>query len=518
MTQVKTILGKTGFSLKGGWKPGSYDRLALVTSLGSSFVSLADNNTALLTDASKWMVIARRGDKGDAFTYEDFTPEQLAKLKGEKGDAFTYEDFTLEQIEFLKKPAIDAAKVAEAAAKEALYIPKIEDGTWWVYSPEQKEYIDTQFSATAKSPKIEGETWWVWDDSLGKYYNTNVAVNSTYELTGVKVENVLTGDIASHNHATQLAEALENYVRVVAGKQLSTEDFTTTFKEKLTRLENYNDTTVQASIALINQRIDILLGSSASEAIDTFHEIENFLEGITDTKTLTGLLSDLESEITGLIPTKLSQLQNDNNTVLDASYIHTDNNYSTGEKNKLGGIADNANNYVHPNDTNTRHVTDSEKQNWNSKAAGDHNHTGTYQPTGSYAMSNHNHDSVYQTKETGKGLSANDFTNDYRSRLDKAVVPADIVAVTSLSGMPVNKYNLKFTYSTGSAEALSFANTPAEGFECVISILNSTSANIIQPLPNAAPWQSEDASVDLATGEVTEISIRYVHGKYIVRV
>ena len=27
-----------------------------------------------------------RGDKGDAFTYDDFTPEQLAALKGPKGD------------------------------------------------------------------------------------------------------------------------------------------------------------------------------------------------------------------------------------------------------------------------------------------------------------------------------------------------------------------------------------------------------------------------------------------------
>ena len=27
-----------------------------------------------------------KGDKGDAFTYEDFTPEQLASLKGEKGE------------------------------------------------------------------------------------------------------------------------------------------------------------------------------------------------------------------------------------------------------------------------------------------------------------------------------------------------------------------------------------------------------------------------------------------------
>ena len=51
-----------------------------------------------------------QGEKGDAFTYEDFTQEQLEALKvkgdkgdkGEKGDAFTYEDFTEEQLEALK--------------------------------------------------------------------------------------------------------------------------------------------------------------------------------------------------------------------------------------------------------------------------------------------------------------------------------------------------------------------------------------------------------------------------------
>lgn len=59
-----------------------------------------------------------KGDKGEpGFTYEDFTPEQLAALKGEqgakgdkgdkgdkgeKGDSFTYADFTSEQLASLK--------------------------------------------------------------------------------------------------------------------------------------------------------------------------------------------------------------------------------------------------------------------------------------------------------------------------------------------------------------------------------------------------------------------------------
>ena len=49
-----------------------------------------------------------KGDKGDPFTYEDFTAEQLAALKGkkgeqgDKGEPFRYEDFTAEQLEALK--------------------------------------------------------------------------------------------------------------------------------------------------------------------------------------------------------------------------------------------------------------------------------------------------------------------------------------------------------------------------------------------------------------------------------
>ena len=105
-----------------------------------------------------------------------------------------------------------------------------------------------------------------------------------------------------------------------------------------------------------------------------------------------------------------------------------------------------------------------------------------------------------------------------KQRLNKAVVPSDTVVVSSLSGLPVNKYNIKFTYSSTSAQAISFASTPPEGFECIVSILNSTSTNIVQPLPNAAPWQTEDTSVELPSSKVTEISIRYVHGKYVIRV
>lgn len=62
-----------------------------------------------------------KGDKGDPFRYEDFTPEQLAMLKGEKGDQgesikgdkgdpFRYEDFTPAQLAALKGEKGDAGR------------------------------------------------------------------------------------------------------------------------------------------------------------------------------------------------------------------------------------------------------------------------------------------------------------------------------------------------------------------------------------------------------------------------
>ena len=86
-----------------------------------------------------------KGDKGDAFTYEDFTPEQLEALKGEKGDAFEYEDFTPEQLEALKVKGDkgDAFEYSDFTP-EQLEALKGEKGDAFEYSdftPEQLEAL-----------------------------------------------------------------------------------------------------------------------------------------------------------------------------------------------------------------------------------------------------------------------------------------------------------------------------------------------------------------------------------------
>ena len=62
----------------------------------------------------------------------------------------------------------------------------------------------------------------------------------------------------------------------------------------------------------------------------------NVLEGIQKngtTVTITNKIANIS------VPTKTSDLTNDSNFAADANYVHTDNNYTTTEKNKLDGIS-----------------------------------------------------------------------------------------------------------------------------------------------------------------------------------
>ena len=79
------------------------------------------------------------GPKGDPFTYEDFTPEQLEALTGPKGDPFTYEDFTPEQLEALTGPKGDPFTYEDFTPEqlEALTGPQGPEGStiWTTNTP-----------------------------------------------------------------------------------------------------------------------------------------------------------------------------------------------------------------------------------------------------------------------------------------------------------------------------------------------------------------------------------------------
>jgi hypothetical protein len=80
------------------WNPEPIEFTEDSTRVSATSDNLIDNSVTLLGA----VYTINKGIKGDDFTYDDFTPEQLAALKG---DSFTYEDFTQEQLASLKGAA-----------------------------------------------------------------------------------------------------------------------------------------------------------------------------------------------------------------------------------------------------------------------------------------------------------------------------------------------------------------------------------------------------------------------------
>ena len=92
-----------------------------------------------------------KGDKGDPFTYSDFTAEQLAALKGakgDKGDPFTYSDFTTEQLAALKGDAGAPGAAGESGADgKSAYQIAIDNG----FVGSQSEWLASLKGATGAS-------------------------------------------------------------------------------------------------------------------------------------------------------------------------------------------------------------------------------------------------------------------------------------------------------------------------------------------------------------------------------
>ena len=89
-------------------------------------------------------------------------------------------------------------------------------------------------------------------------------------------------------------------------------------------------------------------------------------------------------------------------------------------------------------------------------------------------------------------------------------------SVTTLASLPTDKYGIQAKVTA--ATTLSFSSTPSNGMEYMIDILNNSSSDIIQSLPNTDPYQSNVDSITLPAGKVTSISVRYVFNKYIIKV
>jgi len=125
------------------------------------------------------------------------------------------------------------------------------------------------------------------------------------------------------------AKCDNEYVAKETGKGLSTNDYTTTEKTKLAGIEEGAEVNIIESI-VVNGTTATISNKTASVTISA---------GAIDSISVNGTAQTITNKNVDItVPTKTSDLTNDDNVVKDASYVHTDNNYTSAEKTKLSGI------------------------------------------------------------------------------------------------------------------------------------------------------------------------------------
>lgn len=314
-----------------------------------------------------------RKKTGDKFTADEFN--QIisainAKVEQEAGKALSDENFTAEEKQFLATLAAkdivkmitdEITRATEAEGTLSSSISKLsEDFTDFISDTADSDNVINRFheivaflSGIAETDTLEG-MFSEMTSSVNQSITTAISdfevkiklfISQTYQPKesgkGLSANDYTTTEkekLAGLPTGTQITQNLASKVDKVEGKQLSTEDFTTVLKNKLEGLSNYNDAEVKKNIASLQSTINTLVNENPNEVIDSFNEVKKFLEGVTDTENLAAMLAALESKITAKIPTKLSQLSNDGNFVQDTNYVHTDNNFTTEEKEKLAGL------------------------------------------------------------------------------------------------------------------------------------------------------------------------------------
>ena len=118
-----------------------------------------------------------------------------------------------------------------------------------------------------------------------------------------------------------------------------------------------------------------------------------------------------------IVPTKTSDITNDSDYVSDASYVHTDSNYTAAEKTKLSGIESGAEVNVQSDWTQADSSADDYMKNKPNIPEVSDYYDKTEMDTFLAAKVD---------KEEGKALSSNDFSDAYKTKLDGIASGAEV--------------------------------------------------------------------------------------------
>lgn len=161
--------------------------------------------------------------------------------------------------------------------------------------------------------------------------NVNITISGSGSVTGVKGDAESTyrdGDVNITKANIGLGN-VENKSSATIRGELTSSDVTTALGYTPPQQDTtYNEATT--SVAGLMSATD----KTKLDGIDSGAEV-NVIETVKVNGTA---LTPTSKAVNVTVPTKTSDLTNDDNVVKDASYVHTDNNYTSTEKSKLDGI------------------------------------------------------------------------------------------------------------------------------------------------------------------------------------
>ncbi len=271
---AKSIVGRVLPLSKGNYELGTiYSYLDVVLYEGSSYVSKVDNNSSTPSDELKWEPVAMKGDTGSPGPKGDDGKDGENGADGKDGTN---------------------GKDGEQGPQGIPGIPGTNDYNDLINAPNLNENI------------------------VNVTYNSSTGIltftqfdGSTFDIDLPLEEIVESG---TYNPVTKNIElVLANGQKIL----IPIGDLVNEYTADGTTLE------LQGTMFKIKQSIiDLINGKQSALSQDQLNNIAD-VPNKADSSEL---------------PTKLSELENDGNYVVDVDYVHTDENYTLEEKNKLSGL------------------------------------------------------------------------------------------------------------------------------------------------------------------------------------
>ena len=237
-----------------------------------------------------------QGEKGDPFTFEDFTPEQLESLKGPKGDkgnAFTFADFTEAQLESLRGPqGVSVVSVVKTAGTGA-------PGTVDTYT------ITLSNGSTSEFTVYNGADGEGAGDMLSAVYDPNGKRTDAFGYAETKASDAVRGhnsDTTAHPDIRTLvsnAQTAATNAGSAAARAQSSADNAQNVADALSRFQNGlgneyvwdkctpNFTYTEKSITNGDQNSLVFTGSGSSAKFRISNTLQDALLGVYTEQTVT---------------------------------------------------------------------------------------------------------------------------------------------------------------------------------------------------------------------------------------